>query len=127
MILNGDNVKFKVNPHKSPTTKWRVNIVASAEEDLFEIYQYVFFNDSEEKAEKLYSKLYEKCLSLQEYPNRGHVPPELKLLGIDDFLELSYKPHRIIYQILDKVVFIHCVLDGRRDMQKLLQERLMRE
>jgi len=43
MILNGDNVKFKVN------------IVSSAEEDLFDIYQYVFFNDSEEKAEKLYS------------------------------------------------------------------------
>lgn len=115
MILNGNNVKFKVN------------IVSSAEEDLFEIYQYVFFNDSEEKAEKLYSKLYEKCLSLQEYPNRGHVPPELSLLGIDDFLELTYKPYRIIYQIIEKVVFIHCVLDGRRDMQKLLHERLMRE
>ena len=115
MILNGDNVKFKVN------------IVSSAEEDLFEIYQYVFFNDSEEKAEKLYSKLYEKCLSLQEYPDRGHVPPELSLLGINDFLELNYKPYRIIYQIIEKVVFIHCILDGRRDMQKLLQERLMRE
>ncbi len=115
MILNGDSVKFKVN------------IVSSAEEDLFEIYQYVYFNDSEERAEKLYSKLYEKCLSLQEYPNRGHVPPELSLLGIDDFLELSYKPYRIIYQIIEKVIFIRCILDGRRDMQKLLHERLIRE
>jgi len=115
MILNGDSVKFKVN------------IVSSAEEDLFEIYQYVFFNDSEEKDEILYSKLYKKCISLQEYPNRGHVPPELSLLGVDDFLELSYKPYRIIYQVIEKVVFIHCILDGRRDMQKLLQERLMRE
>ena len=115
MILNEDSVKFKVN------------IVSSAEEDLFEIYQYVYFNDSEEKAEKLYSKLYEKCLSLQEYPNRGQVPPELKLLGIDDFLELNYKPYRIIYQIIEKVVFIYCILDGRRDMQKLLQERLIRD
>ncbi|MBM3712197.1 MAG: type II toxin-antitoxin system RelE/ParE family toxin [Actinobacteria bacterium] len=115
MILNGENVKFKVN------------IVSSAEEDLFEIYQYVFFNDSEERAENLYSKLYEKCLSLQEYPNRGHVPPELSLLSIDDFLEITYKPYRIIYQIIEKVVFIHCILDGRRDMQKLLQERLIRE
>lgn len=107
--------------------KFKVNIVASAEEDLFEIYQYVYFNDSEEKAEKLYSKLYEKCLSLQEYPNRGHVPQELSLLGIDDFLELTYKPYRIIYQIIENVVFIYCILDGRRDMQKLLHERLIRE
>jgi toxin ParE1/3/4 len=115
MILNGDSVKFKVN------------IVSSAEEDLFDIYQYVFFNDSEEKAEKLYSKLYEKCISLQEYSNLGHVPPELSLLGIDDFIELSYKPYRIICQVIEKVVFIHCILDGRRDMQKLLHERLTRE
>lgn len=106
--------------------KFKVNIVSSAEEDLFEIYQYVYFNDSEEKAEKLYLKLYEKCLSLQEYPDRGHVPPELSLPGIDDFLELSYKSFPIIYQIIEKVVFIHCILDGRRDMQKLLQERLLR-
>jgi toxin ParE1/3/4 len=107
--------------------KFKVNIVSAAEEDLFEIYQYVFYNDSEEKAEKLYSKLHEKCLSLQEYPDRGHVPPELSFLGVDDFLELNYKPYRIIYQIIEKVVFVHSVLDGRRDMQKLLQERLMRE
>ncbi len=107
--------------------KFKVNIVSSAEEDLFEIYQYVFFNDSEEKAEKLYSKLYEKCSSLQEYPNRGHVPLELRLLGIDDFREINYKPYRIIYQIIEKVVFVHCILDGRRDMQILLQERLIRE
>lgn len=115
MILNEDKVKFKVN------------IVSSAEEDLFEIYQYIYFNESEEKAEKLYSKLHEKCLLLQEYPHRGHVPPELNLLGIDDFLELTYKPYRIIYQVVEKEVFVHCVLDGRRDMQKLLQERLIRE
>lgn len=107
--------------------KFKVNIVSSAEEDLFEIYQYVFINESEEKAEKLYSKLYEKCLSLQEYPNRGHIPPELSLLVLDDFLELTYKSYRIIYQIIEKVVFVHCVLDGRRDMQILLQERLIRE
>ena len=86
MILNGDNVKFKVN------------IVSSAEEDLFEIYQYVFFKDSEEKTERLYSKLYEKCLSLQEDTNRSHAHQELSLLSIDDFHELTYKSYRIIYQ-----------------------------
>ncbi len=107
--------------------KYKVNLVLSAEEDLFEIYQYVYFNDSVEKAEKLYSKLYEKCLALQKYPYRGHIPTELSLLGIDNFLEIIYKPYRIIYQVMEKVVFIHCILDGRRDIQKLLQERLIRE
>ncbi|MBL7127692.1 MAG: type II toxin-antitoxin system RelE/ParE family toxin [Ignavibacteria bacterium] len=71
--------------------------------------------------------MHEKCLSLQDYPHRGHTPSELSLLGIDDFLEINFKPYLIIYQIIKKVVFVHCILDGRRDMQKLLQERLIRE
>jgi toxin ParE1/3/4 len=107
--------------------KYKVNLTLSAEEDLFEIYKYVYLNDSQENAEKLYSKLYEKCLTLQKYPRRGHLPAELSLLGINDFLEITYKPYRIIFQVIEKVVFIHCILDGRRDMQKLLQERIIRE
>ncbi len=107
--------------------KYKVNIVKSAEDDLLELYKYIYFNDCEENADKVYSKLVEKISSLQEFPNRGHIPPELNLLGIEDFLEINYKPYRIFYQIIEKVVFVHCVLDGRRDMQKLLQERLIRE
>ena len=107
--------------------KYKVNLTLSAEEDLFEIYKYVYLNDSQENAEKLYSKLYEKCLTLLKYPRRGHLPAELSLLGINDFLEITYKPYRIIFQVIEKVVFIHCILDGRRDIQKLLQERIVRE
>ena len=107
--------------------KFTVNFTASAEEDLFGIYKYVYLNDSEERAEKLFAKLQEKSLSLQEYPRRGHLPAELSLLGIDDFLELTIKPYRIIYQIIEDIVFVHCILDGRRDMQRLLQERLIKE
>lgn len=107
--------------------KYKANILKSAEDDLLEIYKYIYFNDCEENADKIYSKLVEKVSSLQEFPNRGHIPPELKLLGMVDFLEIDNKPYRIIYQIIENVVFVHCVLDGRRDMQKLLQERLIRE
>jgi len=107
--------------------KYKVNIIKSAEDDLLELYKYIYFNDCEENADKIYAKLVNKITSLQEFPNRGHIPSELKLLGIEDFLEIHYKPFRIIYQIIGKVVFVHCILDGRRDMQKLLQERLIRE
>ncbi|MEE9431214.1 MAG: type II toxin-antitoxin system RelE/ParE family toxin [Melioribacteraceae bacterium] len=107
--------------------KCKVNIVKSAEDDLVEIYKYIYFNDCEENADKIYAKLIQKISSLQEFPKRGRILPELKLLGVEDFLEINYKPFRIIYQIIEKVIFVHCVLDGRRDMQKLLQERLIRE
>jgi len=112
---------------KEVRVKYKVNLSFSAEDDLYEIYKYIYLNDSVEKAEKLYSKLYEKCVMLKEYPYRGHIPQELSLFGINDFLEIIYKPYRIIYQIIEKEVFVHCILDGRRDMQKLLQEQLIRE
>ena len=107
--------------------KFKVNFISTAEEDLFEIYKYVYVNDSEETADKLFSRLYEKCLSLQKYPARGHIPPELDILGINEFLEITPKPYRIIYQIINNTVFVHCILDGRRDMQKILHDRLIRE
>ncbi len=111
---------------KGDKMRYKVNLVSDTEEDLFQIYKYAYLNDSEEQAEKLYSKLHEKCLLLQEFPERGHIPPELDLLNIEDFLEIHYKPYRIIYRIIKSEVFIHCVIDGRRDIQKLLQERLLR-
>jgi toxin ParE1/3/4 len=93
---------------------------------LFEIYKFVYLHDSEYNAERIYTKLYEKCLLLQEFPERGNIPPELNLLDVDDFLEIHCKPYRIIYRIIKKEVFVHCIIDGRRDLQKLLQERLLR-
>jgi len=106
--------------------QYKVNFVSDAEEDLFEIYKYIYLHDSENNAEKLYSKLRAKCLLLKEFPERGHIPPELDLLEVSDFLEIRYKPYRIIYRIIKREVFIHCIIDGRRDIQKLLQERLLR-
>jgi len=107
--------------------KYQVNLLSMAEDDLLEIYKYVFINDSEDNADKLYEKLFATCKRLEKHPTRGHVPPELKDLGVEDFLEVHYKPYRIIYRVIEKRVFIYCILDGRRDLSKLLEERLLRE
>lgn len=103
-----------------------VNFTFDAAADLKEIYKYVLFNDSERSTDNLVDNLRSKCLELKSYPQRGHVPPELQLLHIQDFLEIHYKTYRIIYRINKKKVLIHCILDGRREMEKLLQERLLR-
>lgn len=107
--------------------RYQVNLLSTAEADLFEIYKYVFINDSEYNADKLYEKLYSTCKKLEKYHTRGHVPPELKVLGVEDFLEVHYKLYRIIYRVIEKRIFIYCILDGRRDLSKLLEERLLRE
>ncbi len=103
-----------------------VSIVAAAEDDLFDIYRHVAAADSIARAERLIQILQELCLSLEEFPDRGHIPPELESIGVLDYRELHYKPYRVIYQVIGMDVYVHCVLDGRRDLQELLQERLLR-
>ena len=105
---------------------YNVLFTFQSRQDLFEIYKYVAWNDSTAKADKLKNQLKLKCLSLVEFPNRGHKLPELEYSESNDYLEIHYKPYRIIYKIIDKTVFIYCILDGRRDLKDLLNKRLLR-
>jgi toxin ParE1/3/4 len=106
--------------------KFQVQIISDAEEDIFEIYSYVAKNDSVLKAKKLLANIEETCLSLSSFPERGHIPSELERVAVYDYLEIHYKPYRIIYQVISNRVYIHCVLDGRRHLSELLQKRLFR-
>jgi toxin ParE1/3/4 len=45
---------------------------------------------------------------------------------VREYREIHFKPYRIIYQIVGRKVFIHCVLDGRRALQEVLEHRLLR-
>ena len=106
--------------------KHQVLVVADAEEDIFDIYKYVLRADGRNRADHLLAKLQETCQSLAEIPRRGHSPPELERVGVRGYREIHFKPYRIIYQIVGKKVFIHCVLDGRRNLQEILERRLLR-
>lgn len=106
--------------------KYRVLVVAQAEEDIFDIYKYVLRADGRNRADYLLRRLQQRCESLASMPNRGHSPPELKRVGVRAFREIHFKPYRIIYQITGRKVFIHCVLDGRRVLQDILERRLLR-
>ena len=105
--------------------KYPIFFISDAEEDIMDIYRYIVRNDSVEKADYVLNKLEEACNSLQNYANRGHVPPELDRVNVRDYLEIHFKPYRIIYQISGKKVYIHCILDGRRSLEELLQRRLL--
>lgn len=106
--------------------KYEVLVVDDAETDLFEIYRYVAFNDSLENTDQLLDKLEEVIKGLDRLAMRGHIPPELRRIGVMDYREVHFKPYRVIYRVEGQRVFVYCVLDGRRDMQSLLQARLLR-
>ena len=106
--------------------KHQVLVIAEAEEDIFDIYKYVLRTDGRSRADHLLAKLQETCQSLADIPRRGHSPPELERVGVRGYREIHFKPYRIIYQIVGKKVFIHCVLDGRRNLQEFLERRMLR-
>ena len=106
--------------------KYQVLLVAEAEEDVFDIYRYVLRTDGRDRADHVLQKLQDTCESLTEMPRRGHNPPELEHVGLQGFREVHFKPYRVIYQIVGRKVYIHCVLDGRRAIQEVLERRLLR-
>ena len=62
---------------------------------------------------------------LSESPERGNRPRELLALGLGDYRQVFFKPYRIIYSIRRKDVYVLLIADGRRDMESLLQSRLL--
>ncbi|MBI3987379.1 MAG: type II toxin-antitoxin system RelE/ParE family toxin [Lentisphaerae bacterium] len=106
--------------------KYTVHLTAEAERDLLDIDAYVAVYDAPEKAAYVSAKLEAACATLELFPLKGHIPPELERLGIALYREIHFKPYRIIYEVRGKTVFVHAVLDGRRDLQTLLERRLLR-
>ncbi|MBD3391449.1 MAG: type II toxin-antitoxin system RelE/ParE family toxin [Chitinivibrionales bacterium] len=105
---------------------FRVHVIADGEDDILDIYNYILLNDSVVAAEYVLRKLEETCVKLAQNPERGHFPPELERIGVSEYREIHYKPYLIIYKISNRDVFIYCVLDGRRELQELLERRLLR-
>jgi toxin ParE1/3/4 len=103
---------------------YRVVILDEAEEDIFSIYGYILKTDSPSKADFVFGKIEEACNALREVPERGHIPPELERAGMTMYREIHFKPYRIIHEVDGKLVFVHCIVDGRRDLLQTLERRL---
>lgn len=102
-----------------------VMLTEPAVSDLLAINDYYLLAVSDKTAAKIIDSLKAAVNSLGELNERGTVPKELLALGIRQYRQLIVKPYRIIYQrMLDQVV-VHAVLDGRRDIQTLLNQRLI--
>ncbi len=106
--------------------KYLVTIDPLAKKDLEDIFVYVAINDSLKAANMLLDSLEATCHKLEKYPLRRHIPPELLSTGIKRYLEIHYKPYRIIYEVEGDIVYIHSVLDGRRNIQEILTSRILR-
>ncbi|MCA0389002.1 MAG: type II toxin-antitoxin system RelE/ParE family toxin [Bacteroidetes bacterium] len=104
---------------------YTVKFVEAAQNDLRSIYKYVYYNDCKAAAKKLLTEIKLACETLQSFPSRGHLLHELQFLSAGGYLEIHFKHFRIIYETVENTVYIHAVLDGRRNIQELLIERIL--
>lgn len=102
-----------------------VLLTEDAAADLEDIYSYISEHDSPQKAEYVLDHIERKFVSLSEMPERAVYPKELVNLGVRDYREVFFKPYRIIYKVDGQKVYVYLIVDGRRDMQTLLQRRLL--
>ncbi|MDR3000018.1 MAG: type II toxin-antitoxin system RelE/ParE family toxin [Fibromonadaceae bacterium] len=106
--------------------EYAVNLTKEAEADLEEIISYIA-SDSVQNAFKILDKLQNKVNSLNKMPERGRYVPELLDKNIRDYKELIVSPWRIIYKIDENKVDVLTIIDGRRNLQEILLEKLLRQ
>jgi addiction module RelE/StbE family toxin len=105
--------------------KYSVGFAESAVRDLEEIARFVAA-ESPASARKLVERLRERSHRLGTLPERGRVVPELAAFGIHAFREIVVEPYRIIYRVRGREVLVLAVFDGRRDLEDILLDRLVR-
>lgn len=93
--------------------------------DLTDIYHYISSHDSPAKADYVLNQIEHTFSSLSEFPERGVFPKELIAWGIKEYREIFFKPYRVIYRIMEPNVYVMLIVDGRRDMEAVLQRRLL--
>jgi len=102
-----------------------VFLTDDAARDLDELCDYIAVQDAPQKADHVLEEIEKAFSRLSEFPERGAYPKELLALGLREYREVFFQPYRIIYRVMDKNVYVLLIADGRRDMQSLLQRRLL--
>ncbi|NJD91201.1 MAG: type II toxin-antitoxin system RelE/ParE family toxin [Geobacter sp.] len=105
--------------------KQRVAWTRTAEEDLAAIIDFIA-DDNPQAALSVFENIIERAATLHNLPDRGRIVPELHQNGISQYRELLITPWRIIYRVESSTLFVTAVLDGRRNLEDLLLERLSR-
>jgi toxin ParE1/3/4 len=104
---------------------FQIFLTDDASGDLEELYDYIASHDAPGKADYVLDQIEKAFSSLCENPERGVYPKELLAIGLREYREIFFKPYRIIYRIMAENIYVMVIADGRRDMQTLLQRRLL--
>ncbi len=99
-------------------------MIVTKQKDLENIIDYIS-QDNVDTAITIFEKIKSKCNTLNQFPDRGRIVPELKAYGILSYRELIVSPWRVIYRTSDQKVYVLAVFDSRRSMDDILIERFL--
>jgi toxin ParE1/3/4 len=102
-----------------------VLLTRDAAGDLEELYDYIAEHDTPSKADYVLDRIQKVIDTLATFPERGSYPKELLALGTREYRQTFFKPYRVIYRVIGQHVYVYLIADGRRDMQALLERRLL--
>jgi toxin ParE1/3/4 len=109
----------------APPRVFTVEVARVAQQDLQALLEFIAAEDPV-AAERVLDRLELRVTSLKDLPERGRVVPELAAFGIQTYRELVVAPWRVVYRIGGKTVYVLAVLDGRRNIEDVLLDRLVR-
>lgn len=104
----------------------KVVILKSAEADLVALRGYIVKNFSVTTWQATYAKLKLAIRNLARFPLLGGIPDELETLNLTQYRQIVSGMNRIIYEVRQDAVYVHLIVDTRRDLTEVLMQRLLR-
>jgi toxin ParE1/3/4 len=105
--------------------RFRVQWAEVAVRDLEELVAFIAL-DSAGDATHVLDAIEKRAATLESSPARGRVVPELARFGMRTWRELVVRPYRLVYRIEGNSVNVLALFDGRRDLEDILFERMLR-
>lgn len=109
----------------SSVPSFSVEFAAVAERDLQGIVEFIAADDPVAAGHVL-DRIESRCASLKRMPERGRVVPELAAFGIHTYREPVVSPWRVVCRLSGTRVYVLAVVDGRRNVEDVLLDRLVR-
>jgi toxin ParE1/3/4 len=104
----------------------QIVILESAEQDLKLLRNYIIKHFSVDVWRSSYANIKQAIRNLQAFPQVGAMPDELEKLNLTQYRQVLSGLNRIIYELRQETIYIHIIVDSRRDLSGLLARRLLR-
>ena len=100
-------------------------ILESAERDLKDLRRYILDNFTPDHWQSAYADIKKAVRGLREFPRSGVVPDEIAQLGQTQYRQILSGKNRIIYEMRADEIFVHVIVDMRRNLSAHLSKRLL--